>query len=436
MIMWHPGCQRGVCYDGSMTANRSQVKFPKKFLWGAATSAHQVEGGLHNQWTVWELENAKRLAIQSPYRFGKLGNWSAISREAKNPNNYVSGRAVDHFNRYEQDFEIAKSLNLNSLRCSIEWSRIEPKEGEWSQEAIDHYRAYFKKMKEMGLEPVVTLFHFTLPVWFADMGGFEKTQNVRCFVRFAEKVLNELGDSFKWVITVNEPEVYVTESYRHGEWPPQKNSRVAEFRVLLNLALAHRLVVSRARGAGSKFKFSIAKNSSYIYAGDDAWLSRFSAKLFTWRRDDWFLWFVAKHCDFIGLNYYFSDRIYGYRAHNPNYQLNDLGWDMQPANIQFVLERLSSRYGLPILITENGLADGTDEQRQWWITETIRAMSASTRDGVKLIGYLHWSLLDNFEWDKGFWPKFGLVSVNRSTMQRTPRPSAKWLGGVIGRLSK
>jgi beta-glucosidase len=134
------------------------------------------------------------------------------------------------------------------------------------------------------------------------------------------------------------------------------------------------------------------------------------------------------------MNFYFSNRVYGYRIHTPDERLSDLGWDLNPADIQHALERLNEKYHLPILITENGLADGEDENRQWWITQTLLGMQKAMDRGVKLEGYLHWSLLDNFEWDKGIWPRFGLVSVDYATRKRTLRPSALWFGKVIKHL--
>ena len=143
---------------------------------------------------------------------------------------------------------------------------------------------------------------------------------------------------------------------------------------------------------------------------------------------------VIKTCDFIGVNYYFSNRVYGYRVHNPDVHLSDLGWDMQPATIQLVLERLYEKYKKPLLITENGLADGDDGDRKWWLTQTIIGMQRAMQGGVPLLGYTHWSLLDNFEWNKGFWPKFGLIEVDRRTMKRTVRPSAIWFSKVVKKL--
>lgn len=413
----------------------SKRRFPKRFLWGASTSAHQVEGGLHNQWSVWELENAKSLAARAPYQFEDLDNWPQVAKDAKNPNNYVSGKSADHYGRYEEDFDILKDLGMNAFRFGIEWARVEPREGAWDASAIDHYRKYLKSLKSRGITPIVTLFHFTLPVWFSEKGGFEKRRNIKYFVRFAEKILDELGNDIKWVITINEPTVYVGESYFWGQWPPNKTGKLRGIWVLLNLIASHKKIHKLVR-SNQKWHISMAHHVLHFYAGDNAWLSRASAWVADLVANRFVLGLTRRSSNFIGLNYYFSHRIYGYRVHNPQDQQSDLGWDMQPAHIRYVLEDLSERYGLPIMITENGLADASDESRQWWIAETIKAMSQSTKHGAKLLGYLHWSLLDNFEWDKGFWPKFGLVSVHRGTMHRTVRPSARWFGQVIRRLQK
>lgn len=407
------------------------LQFPKSFLWGAATSAHQVEGDTHNQWSVWELENAKTLAAKASFDYGDLDSWSDIEREAKDPNTYVSGKSTDHYNRYKDDFDLLEKMNMNSYRFSVEWSRIEPREGAWNIEAIEHYKKYVAELRRRKIEPVMTLFHFTLPVWFTALGGFEKRANVKYFVRFAEKIVSELGRDVKYVITINEPEIYVSESYLVGNWPPAMASKIAAHSVLTNLARAHNQAAVAIHGLGRGYKVSIAKNSSYVYAGDDAVLSRKYADFMQYVRNDYFLRKVVKNCDFLGVNYYFSDRAYGYRIHNPNEKVSDLGWDLSPANMQFALERLYEKYKLPIIITENGLADAKDENRQWWLTQTLIAMQKALDNGVDLQGYLHWSLLDNFEWDKGIWPRFGLASVDYTTLERKLRPSAVWFGRVI-----
>lgn len=412
------------------------LAFPKKFLWGAATSAHQVEGGTHNQWTVWELENAKSKAAQAKFHFEDLESWSRIEKEASDPQNYVSEDSVDHYNRYEEDFDLLEKMNMNAFRFSIEWSRVEPEEGAWNVEAVEHYKKYAASLKKRGIEPVVTLFHFTLPVWFVNRGGFEKRSNTQYFVRFAEKMVRELGTSVRLVITLNEPEVYAHESYFGGNWPPNVTSKWKFWRVMNNLAYTHNKTAATIHAINRRYKVSISKNSCYFYAGDDAWLSRKSAGIMQYFQDDYFLRKIAKSCDFLGVNFYFSNRVYGYRVHTPDNKVSDMGWDLSPGDIQYALERLHEKYHLPILITENGLADGEDTHRQWWITSTLIGMQKAMENGVKLEGYLHWSLLDNFEWDKGKWPRFGLVEVDYTTLERHLRPSALWFGKIIKHLRK
>ena len=414
-----------------MNQPKTQLKFPKKFLWGAATAAHQVEGNTHNQWTVWELENAKSLAAQSSYHFEELASWEYSETEARDPNNYVSGVGTNHYNLYEQDFDLLQTMNMNAFRFSVEWSRIEPQQGAWDVAAVEHYKQYLAELKKRNIEPVVTLFHFTLPVWFTDMGGFSKRSNVRYFVQYAERIIRELGADVRYVVTINEPEVYAAASYLAGYWPPNVQSKWQSLRVINNLARAHNRAAKAIRAINRRYKVSVAKNSVYVYAGDNAWLSRVSASILQYIKDDYFLKKVVKQCDWLGVNYYFSDRVYGYRVHNPDQRLSDLGWDLSPENIQFALERLHEKYKLPIIITENGLADSQDTQRQWWITQTLMAIQKAMANGVQLEGYFHWSLLDNFEWDKGKWPRFGLVAVDYKTGKRSLRPSAIWFGKII-----
>lgn len=418
----------------SSADKRPLLKFPNHFLWGASSSAHQVEGGNHNQWSVWELENAKALASMAKGQAKYLPKWDEMGKSALDPSNYVSGEATDHYSRYKEDFLLLKKMNMNSWRFSIEWSRIEPEEGAWNAEAIEHYRTYLQTLQKIGIEPVVTFWHWTVPVWFDNKGGFTKHANIAYFVRFVEKVLEELGKEFRYIITLNEPEVYVAKGFLDADWPPQKRSKLKAYRTLKHLIKAHKQVYKLIKKTGRKYLVGIAKNTAYHYAGDDAFLSRLTAGVMRYIQDYYILNRVNKSTDFVGLNYYFSNRYYGYRMHNPNTKVNDLGWDMQPQNIQFVLEDLADRYDKPIIITENGLADADDEYRQWWLGQTLLAMHRALQNGVKLEGYLHWSLTDNFEWSSGFWPRFGLAKVDYATKKRTLRPSAIWFAGVIKKL--
>jgi beta-glucosidase len=409
--------------------------FPKRFLWGAATAAHQIEGSTHNQWSVWELENAKAKAAQAEYQYRDYPSWDRIKAEAKSPVNYVSGRLANHYDRYEEDFDLLEKMHMNAYRFSVEWSRIEPQEGHWNAEAIAHYKQYIASLKRRGIEPVMTLVHFTLPVWFAEKGGFEYRANIKHFVRFAERVMTEIGKGVKYVVTINEPEVYASASYHNQDWPPAQASKFKTWRVLNNQLTAHKKAYKVLKRLNPRLRIGIAKNSVYYYPGDTAWLSRVSAGIMQWAQDDYALRIIAKHSDFLGLNYYFSSRVLGYRVHNPeNIPSSDLDWSIAPGDIEYVLQRWHRAYNKPILITENGIADATDQYRQDWIKETIVAMQRAQEEGVEILGYLHWSLIDNFEWAYGKWPRFGLAAVDYKTGARTLRPSAVWFGRVVKKL--
>lgn len=405
--------------------------------WGASTSAHQVEGGNHNQWSVWELENAADLAKNASAKYEHwLPRWDEIKVEATKPENYVSGIADDHYNRYEEDFDILTSLNMNAYRFSIEWSRIEPEEGKWDEDEVEHYRKYLKALKKRKIEPFVTLWHWTMPTWFTDKGDFEKRTNVKYFVRFVEKITQELGDLFTYAVVLNEPNTYVGMSYGINEWPPQGKSKLTGFYVYQNLALAHRRSYRVVKELYPDTQVGLTTNDSYYYSGDGKFLSKNISKLGMELTNWYFINRTRKEQDYIGLNYYQSNRIIGVKTVNPNKIQNDYGWDMQPRNIEHLIVDAYEKYSLPIVILENGLADKDDINRKWWVQETLKAMRRAIENGAKIDGYLHWSLLDNFEWADGFWPRFGLVEVDRKTLARTVRPSAKWFAKQIEAIQK
>ena len=409
-----------------------QTDFPKDFLWGASTAGHQVEGGLHNQWTVWEKANAERLAREAPQRFTPLPNWEDHIAAASQPENYISGKGVEHYARYPEDINILKDLNMNAFRFGIEWSRVEPEPGKWDESAIAHYRAEIAALQKQGIEPIPTLWHWSMPVWFAEMGGFEKRANVAHFVRFAEKCSQELAGDLHYLITLNEPNTYVAISYIAGEWPPAKKSTLLALKAMRNLTVAHNQAYKILKQDHPQLQVGIAMNMS-----DSIPLQRnpvghavVRLKDYTWNW--WFVNRIRRHQDFVGLNYYMTTyHHWNYKKGNPKEPRNDLGWFMEPSGIYPLLLKVWKRYKKPIIVTENGLADSKDQYRQWWLQETIAAMRKALQSGVDLRGYLHWSLLDNFEWSYGWWPKFGLVAVDRETMQRTIRPSAKWFAKQI-----
>ncbi|HEY5550053.1 MAG TPA: glycoside hydrolase family 1 protein [Candidatus Saccharimonadales bacterium] len=415
--------------------------FPKDFLWGASTSAHQVEGGNHNQWTVWELENATRLAKNAE----KLHHWrwqspiwDEVKNQAKSPANYASGRGVEHYKLYKQDFELLKKLNLNSFRFSIEWSRIEPEEGRWNQEAIDHYIQYIAELKKQGIEPMLNIWHWTNPIWFEARGGFKYRKNLKYFKRFVHKVAKELTRDIKYIITINEPNVYVTYSYMLGLWPPQEKSTLSLLRVYFNLVAAHREAYYILKLQKPSLKIGVAAQLANIQAKDPHSMSdELSTKIMRLVWNWWFLHRIRDEQDFVGINYYFTDYYDGwFKRKNPSTPVSDRGWYMEPEGLYPLLLRAWAHYHKPIIVTENGVADMHDQYRRWWIEETIVAMERAISEGVKIKGYFHWSLLDNFEWEEGWWPKFGLVEVKRHHgMKRVIRPSAKWFATKIKRLS-
>lgn len=415
-------------------------------MWGASMSAHQTEGGNHNQWTVWELAHAASLAKTAEKRLHNLTIWPEIKKQATDPNNYVSGDGVEHYKRYKEDFKLFKKLNLNSFRFCIEWSRIEPEEGQWDQEAIEHYREYIRELKKQGVEPILNIWHWTMPLWFTNKGGFKYRKNLHYFKRFVHKVAKELAAEVDYVITLNEPNVYSTYSYLTPEissqvrWPPEEKSFLSFARVFINLTSAHKQAYYLLKHEKPSLKVGMATQLANIQAKRPH--NMFDEEITQWMRYFW-NWFFLKRTrreqDFIGFNYYFSDYYrlkFPIKPDDPKMPLNDLGWYMEPEGIYPLLLRVWAHYKKPIIITENGVADMKDEYRRWWIEETIVAMERAMSEGVDIRGYLHWSLLDNFEWSAGWWPKFGLVAVDREHgMKRTIRPSAKWFATQIKKLS-
>ncbi|MES2971715.1 MAG: glycoside hydrolase family 1 protein [Patescibacteria group bacterium] len=413
--------------------------FSKEFLWGASTSSHQVEGGTVNDWSVWELANAhnlaktahKRLSTANYHHVTKTPIWDEIKDQATDPNNYVSGKGVDHYRRYEEDFDLVRQLELNSLRFSLEWSRLEPVEGEWNEEAVEHYRAYLASLKRRGITPLTTIWHWTLPVWFAEKGGFKKKRNLKYFYRFVTKIGEEYGAGLKYVITLNEPNVYTTFSYLTGDWPPQEKGWFAFIKVYWNLTRAHRGAYKILKAQNPHLQIGIAAQLANIASKRPHNL--FDVLQTEWMRYFWNWWFIRRmrlEQDFIGFNYYFTDY---YRfgkfdgPDDPPLPSNDMGWYMEPEGLYPLLLRVWDHYKKPIIITEDGVADMHDQYRQWWLEQTMLAMEKALAEGVDLRGYFHWSLLDNFEWAMGWWPKFGLIEVDRDDgMKRTIRPSAKW----------
>jgi beta-glucosidase len=392
---------------------------------------YQTDGCEGTQWAQWEDENAAELARDDERKFGWVPGHDRLAEEAQNPANYVIGAGIEHRKHYAEDFKLLKSLGLNSFRFSVEWGRIEPTPGSYSQDEIDFLKKYVASMKEAGLEPVMSLWHWTMPTWFTDKGGFEKGENVQDFIDFADYVLDEFRDEVTWVIVLNEPMVYTNFGYMTGEWPPCMKSLPTGLKVVANLQKAYRRVYDDAKLINPDFQLSVAQNTATFSYADHLPQTIAALNLDKFLRDYLFLDGVAKKMDFLGVNWYNSDTYANGKVQNPNKKLNDLGWDMRPGDITSALVRLYKKYHLPIMITENGLADADDTNRAWWLDETMKGLARAQKLGVRLIGYLHWSAFDNFEWDKGFWPRFGLIAVTGKGHKRTIRKSALHYADII-----
>lgn len=395
-------------------------KFPKGFLWGAATSSHQVEGGTFNDWSEWEKENSERLAKEAGK---KWQDWQKRKfLEMLQADNYISGKACDHYHRFEEDFDLAKEGGHNAHRFSIEWSRIEPEEGKFDEKEIEHYRQVVSALRERGIEPFVTLWHWPIPIWFRDQGGWESAATVKYFSRYVEKVVSSLGADVNFWITINEPEIFSSMTYLSGQWPPQKKKPVAYLKIIKNLIKAHKAAYGVIKKINSKAQAGIAKNNIYFEAAENKWTNRLLKEAADWWWNFYFLNKIKKHQDFIGLNHYFHNRInYGFNK-NDNEKVSDFGWEIYPEAIYRALMDLK-KYAKPIYITENGLADAADEKREWFLREYLKNIKKAMDAGAEVKGYFYWSLLDNFEWDKGFWPRFGLIEIDYKTLERKPRPS-------------
>lgn len=399
-------------------------EFPKNFFWGSSTSSYQIEGGNINDWSEWEKQNADRLAKEAELKFNFLALWPKIKDEAVNPSNYICGRACDHYNRFEDDLKLAQAFNHNAFRFSIEWSRVEPKKGCFDEKEIYHYTRVIDSLLAKGIEPFVTLWHWTIPLWVRDQGGWESKKTAEDFERFSRKIAESLGGKVNYWITLNEPELYANASYLKGSWPPQKRNIFAYFRVFNNLIRAHKLVYSLIKKSNPGAQIGIAKHNIYFEAYQNRIGNRIMKQLIDWWWNRRFLEKIKEESDFIGLNYYTYNLIDEGFGKNRNQIVSDMGWGLYPEGIYFALKELE-KYGKPVIITENGLADRKDEHRGWFILEALKNILKAIEEGVDVRGYLHWSLLDNFEWDKGFWPRFGLVEVDYKTMERRIRPSAR-----------
>jgi len=407
------------------------MTFPKGFLWGTATAAHQVEGGNHlNDWWAWE---------QVP------GHIKSGDR---------SDPACDHYQRFRQDFDLLKALHQNAHRLSIEWSRVEPQPGAFSTIELGHYAEVLRALRERGLEPVVTLHHFTNPTWIAQAGGWESAETAERFARYAERVIAELGSLARYWVTINEPTVIAYQGYIKGDWPPGKHydlDRVA--RVLVTLLRGHWLAYERIKSRQPELQLGLAHHLR-VFDPARPWmpLDRAVAAVFERIFNGTILKTLGRgrmvfpltrvdrsrgprpSQDFIGVNYYtrelvrfnrhYREELFGERVLPAAAPRSDLNWEIYPEGLYRLLRSLR-RERLPILVTENGIADAADTMRPAYLRTHLAAVQRAIDAGAAVRGYFHWTCFDNFEWAEGYGAKFGLIASDPATQERRLRPSAR-----------
>jgi len=394
-----------------------KLQFPENFLWGAATSSHQVEGG------------------------NKLNDWWEFESQGKVANHDISGLACDHYHKFREDFDLAKELGHNAHRFSIEWSRIEPEEGKFNEKEINHYKEVLLDLKQKGFKTMVTLHHFTNPLWLYRMGGWENKKVAEYFERYTKIIAENMGEHVDFWCTINEPMVYISQGYFIGCWPPEhKNHYLLAYKVFKNMIKAHKLAYQAIHEKYKDAQVGIAQNNSCIKpANPNSWMDKLAANLSRHFASFWFLDKIKNHQDFIGLNYYFYRRVNANfifkkgrveQKKEENIPKSDFGWDIRPEGIYYTAKELWKRYKKPIYITENGVADTEDKLRANFIAQNLKYLHKAIQEGVGVKGYFHWSLMDNFEWAAGFHMRFGLIAIDYKTLKRTPRPSAYIYAGI------
>jgi beta-glucosidase len=411
------------------------------FLWGAATSSHQIEG------------------------YNEKNDWWAFEAQGRVEGGARSEAATDHLNRFREDIRLARELGLNSYRFSVEWSRVEPERGKWDEAALEWYSDLIAECERNGIRPMLTLHHFTSPLWFTEKGGFTWKESPACFADYTRKIARKFGKRVSLWCTLNEPMVLVTGTYLGQFMPPAefspRNASLACHHLLKSHAAAYDILHSEISGP---IEVGIAHNC-LDFMPDRNWhpvewiLSRVFNRFYnrswldaiTGRKQHFGVMGLVpkaepvkealnrKTVDFIGVNYYTkayiqwrprdasefrpSDLPIGISFARRKEEVSDLGWAIHPKGFRRMLD-LAASYGLPLYVTENGIADRDDSRRPGYLLSHLGELARAIRDGLDIRGYFHWSLLDNFEWIKGFGPRFGLYRVNYDTFERTPTDSA------------
>lgn len=404
----------------------------KGLLLGTATAATQIEGG------------------------DKNNNWYRFAKEGKVYDGTSPERADDHYNRWREDIDLMAEMGLEIYRFGIEWSRIEPEQNNFDESALLHYREEIEYMRARGIRPMLTLHHFTNPLWFEDMGAFSNKDSVDIFLRFAERVIDYLGDIVDDYITINEPNVYNLNSFFYGVWPPEHKSLREFVNVFSNMTAAHvkaynMIHEKRAKMGKSRGETLVSfANHLRVFEPENKnnlW-HKFSAKFMQYMFQDAITEAMmtgrckfpvrkrkgvkaGKYYDFIGINYYSRSTASGIAdgVREDAYH-NDLGWEIYHEGLITLANRLTEKYGreYPVFITENGTCDNTDSFRSRFIYDQLKLISETEN---RIERYYHWSFTDNFEWREGEVARFGIVHVDYETQKRTVKDSGKFYSSII-----
>ena len=424
-------------------ARQRGLRFPKGFLWGTASSSYQCEGGnTNNQWYRWEQQGH----ILTGEQCGEACNW---------------------WENAEDDFALAEQMENNALRLSLEWSRIEPAEGQWDSASIDRYRVMLTDLRHRHIKPIVTLHHFTDPLWFTDRGGFEDKANIRYFVRYVTHAVQSLQDLCDFWVTINEPNIYAFMGYVLGSFPPGEHHILRAILVLRNLMQAHVEAFYAIRRLQPQAEIGCCLHYHILDPANElSPLDRSVAGI----QDTFFTW-AALHAaetghftfplnlllppiprasgtrDYHGVNYYTRElvrfdptrpaEVFGRRFVHPDKVRNDPGkgvdfGEIYPYGMYRVLKTVyqRTRGNKPIYITENGFSDAQDDRRPRAILEHLAMIHRAISEGIPVRGYLYWTLVDNFEWAEGWGVRFGLVELDPETQDRIPRSSASMFGEI------
>ncbi|MDO4154177.1 MAG: glycoside hydrolase family 1 protein [Clostridia bacterium] len=404
------------------------IQFPKDFVLGTATASTQIEGGETNSnWNDW-------------YRKGGI-------KDGTNP-----ARANDHYNRYREDIDLMASLNIKAYRMSIEWSRLEPTQGELCEEAVQHYIDELSYLREKGISVLLTLHHFNNPMWFENLGGFLNKKSPEILNSFCERIVKRLGHLVDEYITINEPNVYATSAYYFGEFPPGKKSVKDAVIVMTNLAKAHIAMYNTIHTVRKEMGFANTKvgYASHVRVFEperpknpvDIIGAKLMERMFQGGLDTCSMTGKAifpiinkkdfvrgKYYDFIGINYYARSvvRVFDERPIK-NSEYNDMGWEIYPEGIRMVAEKYFQKFDAPIYITENGIPDRNDTKRTKFIYDHLKELLSANADVRR---YYYWTFIDNFEWMDGEHERFGLVENDYETQTRTVRKSGEFYRDII-----